>query len=156
MRRLVICLVCVAAFVLPRDAGLFAAELSAKQVVDSIDKAKRVLLKAQQPNGSWKTGDGNDHYPVGYTSLAADGIAQHRNDGWRRRDRRGLELAPAGKKPELTYTYEISLMIQALAAAGDGNRDIPKVLVLAARCDLEESQIREGGQMQARGHTARR
>src|SRR5258708_7686890 len=55
-RRLLICLVCVGALVVPRRGKLAAAELTAKQVVESIDRAKRALLKAQQGDGSWKTG----------------------------------------------------------------------------------------------------
>src|SRR5260370_29066927 len=69
-RRLVTCLACATALILPRGQDLCAADLTAKRVVDSIDKAKQVLLKAQQPDGSWKTGGGNDQYVVGVTSLA--------------------------------------------------------------------------------------
>src|SRR5262245_296876 len=68
--RLMVCVICCMALTLPRGRPLSAAELTGRQVVDSIDKAKRVLLKAQQPDGSWKTGGGNDQYVVGVTSLA--------------------------------------------------------------------------------------
>ncbi len=121
------------------ENNIIAAELSAKQVVDSIDRAKRVLLKAQQGDGSWKTGGGNDQYPVGVTSLALLALL---NTGMTAADpevTRGLNWL---RRQEPAYTYEISLMIQALAAAKDGRRDIAKVLALVH--DLEETQIRQG------------
>jgi len=139
MRRFLICLACAAVLVHRQDSNVFAAELSAKQVVDSIDRAKRVLLKAQQADGSWKTGGGNDQYPVGVTSLALLALL---NTGMTAVDpevTRGLNWL---RRQEPSYTYEISLMIQALAAAKDGRRDIPKVLALVH--DLEETQIRQG------------
>src|SRR5690349_13179576 len=137
--RLVTCIACAAAILLPRGSGLVAADLSAKQVIDSIDKAKRVLLRAQQADGSWKSGGGNDQYAVGVTSLAILALV---NTGMTVADpeiSRGLNWL---RRREPTYTYEISLMIQALAAVKDGIRDIPKVLALVR--DLEETQIRQG------------
>jgi hypothetical protein len=137
--RLVIGVICCAALAVPCGSRLAAAELTGRQVVDSIDKAKRVLLKAQQPDGSWKTGGGNDQYVVGVTSLALLALI---NTGMTPSDpeiQRGLNWL---RRQDPTMTYEISLMIQALAAAKDGGRDIGKVAGLVR--DLEESQIKQG------------
>ncbi|MGE5192988.1 MAG: hypothetical protein ACM3U2_10835, partial [Deltaproteobacteria bacterium] len=137
--RIALSLACAGTLLLPRGAGLSAAELTARQVVDSIDKAKRSLLKAQQPDGSWKTGGGNDQYVVGVTSLAMLALL---NTGMTTSDpeiKRGLDWL---RRQEPTMTYEISLMIQALAAAKDGQRDVGKVASLVR--DLEETQLRQG------------
>src|SRR5262245_51070905 len=138
--RLVMCVIGCAALALSGGTRLSAAELTGRQVVDSIDKAKRVLLKAQQADGSWKTGGGNDQYVVGVTSLALLALI---NTGMTVADpeiQRGLTWL---RRQEPTMTYEISLMIQALAAAKDGNRaDLAKVALLVH--DLEEMQIRQG------------
>jgi len=136
--RLIICLI-AGAILLPRGGNLSAADLSAKQVVDSIDKAKRKLLKAQQRDGSWKTGGGNDQYPVGVTSLALMALLNSGKSVDDAEIERGLNWL---RRQEPSYTYEISLMIQALAAARDGEHDISKVRALAR--DLEEMQIRQG------------
>src|SRR5262249_50247286 len=105
----------------------------------SIEKAKRVLLNAQQADGSWKSGGTYDNYPTGVTSLALLSLI---NTGMTVSDpeiQRGLAWY---RRQEPTMTYEISLMIQALAAAKDGDRDLAKGAVLGH--DLEEMQIRQG------------
>src|SRR5262245_44941144 len=142
IRRLVTCFVCAAVIAQGPGRSLSAAEISAKQVVDSIEKAKRVLLKAQQADGSWKSGGGNDQYPVGVTSLALLALL---NTGMTANDpevARGLNWL---RRQDPSYTYEISLMIQALAAAKDGKKDFGRVAKLAQ--DLEETQIRQAPNM---------
>jgi hypothetical protein len=139
VRRLILCLACAGTLLLPGRGALFAAELTARQVIDSIDKAKRALLKAQQPDGSWKTGGTYDQYPIGVSSLVLLALL---NTGMTVSDpeiKRGLDWL---RRQEPTMTYEISLMIQALAAAKDGQRDVGKVASLVR--DLEETQIRQG------------
>lgn len=140
LRRLAIVLLCMAAIVVPRGNYLAAADLSAKEVLDAIDKAKQTLLKAQKADGGWKAEGGYGNYEVGVTSLALLALI---NTGMTVTDpeiQRGLNWLRNAKVP--TGTYEISLMIQALAAARDGNRDIPKVMTLVR--DLEDMQIRQG------------
>ena len=139
MRRVVIALLCAATIVFARGSPLAAAELSAKRVVDSIDKAKRVLLKAQHADGSWKSGGGNEQYQVGVTSLVLLALL---NTGMTPNDAevaRGLGWL---RRQDPSYTYEISLMIQALAAAKDGKKDLGPVGRLVQ--ELEETQIRQG------------
>src|SRR5579872_3747290 len=137
--RLALCVACAGGVFLPQPISLAAAEISAKQVLDSIERAKRVLLAAQQPDGSWKSGGGNDSYGVGVSSLAMLALI---NTGMTVADppiARGLNWL---RRQEPTMTYEISLMIQALAAAKDGKQDLARVFKLVQ--DLEESQIRNG------------
>lgn len=137
--RLAVCLACIGSLLVPRGAGLRAADISAKQVLDSIDKAKRVLLKSQTADGSWRLGGGGDQFAVGVTSLTLLALL---NTGMTVSDpeiQRGLGWL---RRQEPNMTYEISLMIQALAAAKDGGKDKPKVLSLVR--DLEEMQLRQG------------
>src|SRR5882762_5489346 len=138
--KTLICLACAAALLIPRAGNLRAADLTAKQVVDSIEKAKKALLTGQQQDGSWSSGGGGgDQYRVGISSLVLLSLL---NTGMTVADppvKRGLDWL---RRQEPTSTYEISLMIQALAAAKDGRRDIPKVTMLVR--DLEDSQIRQG------------
>ena len=138
--KTVICLACSTTLLIPRAGELCAAELTAKQVVDSIEKAKKALLTAQQQDGSWSSGGGgNEQYRIGISSLVLLSLL---NTGMTAADppvKRGLDWL---RRQDPGYTYEISLMIQALAAAKDGRRDIPKVTMLVR--DLEDSQIRQG------------
>jgi hypothetical protein len=116
---------------------LAAAEISAPEVLDSIGKARRFLLSAQQPDGSWSTAV--PQHAIGATSLALLALL---NSGMSASDpeiRRGLEWL-RGKKPGMTY--DISLTVQALAAARDGDVDKPTIAALAQR--LAESQIAAG------------
>ena len=139
--RLLICLICAAAIAVPRAGGGALADVSAKQVLDSIEKAKRVLLALQQPDGSWKTGGGwGEQFSVGVSSLALLALL---NTGMTVADveiQRGLTWLRKQQQP--TSTYEISLMVQALAAAKDGKRDIAKVAALVNA--LEDMQVRQG------------
>lgn len=114
-----------------------AQEISSKAVLESIERAKTFLLKAQRADGSWGE-DGSPHR-VGISSLAMLALI---NSGMTVQDKeiqRGLNwLREPAQAP--TLTYEISLMIQAFAAAKDGKRDTAKVLDLVRK--LEESQLR--------------
>ena len=123
-RRPAIVLLCTLALLLPRGRELAAADLSAKEVLDAIDKAKQTFLKAAaRPNGAWKAEGGYANYEVGVTSLALMALI---NTGMSVTDpeiQRGLNWLRTTKPP--SGTYEISLMIQALAAARDGQgRDL--------------------------------
>jgi hypothetical protein len=135
--RLLMFLSCAASFFAPAGRNLVADELAAQDVTRAIDKARTFLLGAQQADGSW-SGAAPQHN-VGASSLAllallntgmtvADPPVQRGFD-WLRRQKPGM-------------TYDISLMIQALAAARDGDADRPRVTDLVER--LEESQIGGG------------
>ena len=140
--RLFTILICALAIVVPRSGAV--ADVSARQVRDSIEKAKRVLLAAQtsggKADGSWTSGGGfSTTHPVGVSSLALLALL---NTGMTVADveiQRGLTWL---RQQQPTNTYEISLMIQALAAARDGKRDIAKVATLVN--ELEDMQVRQG------------
>jgi hypothetical protein len=137
--RLVTCCAVAAVFMSHCSARALPAEMTARQVVDSIEKAKQALLAQQQPNGSWKTSGGADLHEIGDSILALLALL---NTGMTAADpkiERGLNWL-RGQSPSLVY--EISLMIQALAAAKDGKRDLTKIAELAAM--LEDMQIRQG------------
>jgi beta-lactamase regulating signal transducer with metallopeptidase domain len=110
-------------------------EPTLRELRDAIDKAQQALLAEQQPDGAWDTA--KSQYRVGVSSLALlallkTGVAPSNSDV-----RRGLEWLER-QRPRLTY--EISLMIQALAAANDDNPNNVKELAGS----LEEMQIRGG------------
>src|SRR5579863_3850119 len=142
--KLLIVLTCTLAIILPRNQ-LRAEELTARQVSDSIDKAKRHLLQLQDADGSWSRGGGLDDtyggvpYSVGVTSLVMLALT---NAGMTTADREIQRALAWLRSQKPSFTYEIALMIQALAAAKDGVKDLPRVVALVK--DLEELQLRNG------------
>jgi hypothetical protein len=143
MRRplfhLLTCCAVAAAFLLLHPPRSAQAQVTAKQVLDSIEKAKQVLLSQQQPDGSWRTPGGGDLHEIGHTSLTLLALLNTGMTVAHPKIELGLNWL---RKQSPNLTYEISLMIQALAAAKDGKRDYTKVAELAAM--LEDSQIRQG------------
>lgn len=116
-----------------------AQEITSQAVLESIEKAKAYLLKAQRADGSWQ--EETSPFRVGITSLALLALI---NTGMTAQDReiqRGLTWL-RDPRQDPGGTYEISLMIQAFAAAKDGKRDTAKVLGLVRK--LEDSQVRGG------------
>lgn len=118
-------------------------QLTEKAVRDAIDKGKQFLLLQQGDAGLWNTLD----YPVGKTSLSVMTLI---NCGMTLEDepiQRGLKYlrGPREQGDMTAYTYEASLLIMALAAAKDGNRDAGKILNLAQ--NLSNSQVRNGNDL---------
>lgn len=114
------------------------AEITAKQVIDSIERAKRFLIKQQRPDGSWQAG-GGDNYQVGITSLALLALM---NSGMTPQDaevKKGLDFL---RRQNPRLTYEVSLAIMALAAAREKGKDGPLLAKLVNQ--LEEAQLRTG------------
>jgi hypothetical protein len=134
-----LCLSGALMLVLQLDRSLYAAEPPAKAVNAAIESARRVLLKAQEADGSWKQRAGDDEYTIGATSLALMALL---STGTKAADPEAANGLNWLRRQEPVLTKEISLMIQALAAANDGNHDIPKVTALAR--ELEETQVAEG------------
>lgn len=115
-------------------------ELSAKAVLESIERGKAFLLQEQQGDGSW-SGPGKNYTP-GVSCLALMAII---NCGMTANDepvQRGLKYLRSLRAPEPRGTYQTSLMIMALAAAKDGKRDLPLIQSLVER--LEKSQVTTG------------
>jgi Domain of unknown function (DUF4159) len=114
-------------------------EINSQAVLESIERGKSFLLKAQQADGSW-SGE-NSTFDVGVTSLALLALINTGMTTQEKEIQRGLIwLRDPRRDPDMTY--QISLMIQAFAAAKDGKRDTAKVLDLVRK--LEESQLRAG------------
>jgi len=112
---------------------------SAKELLEAIDRAKQFLIKSQQPDGTWNGGGSGDTHTVGVTSLTLLALLKTGMSAADPEIQRGLGWL---RKQQPKSTYEISLMIQALAAANDERRDLPFVTMLAT--ELEEMQISQG------------
>lgn len=120
-----------------------ADELTAEKVLRSIERGVKYLDAAQNADGSWTVETG-DRYKIGVTSLTLLALL---NAGETLDDpavQKGLAFLrdldvndPTDPQPE--YNYEVALMIMALAAAKDGQRDMPRLMALTRR--LEKSQI---------------
>ncbi|MBS0266877.1 MAG: DUF4159 domain-containing protein [Planctomycetes bacterium] len=119
-------------------SSAFSADITAREVVDSIERAKQAILSAQNPEGSWALP--GDQHVIGDSSLALLALL---NAGVPLNDPKvDKGLTWLRNQPSPTLTYEISLMIQVFAAAKDGKRDLPRVTELANT--LVNSQVRGG------------
>ena len=119
-----------------------AQDLEKKDVLRAIEHAKRFLISQQNPDGSWQQGQQLGDYQVGVSALALLSLL---NAGMTVDDTavaKGLRYLRSVKEPQPDRTYEISLMIMALAAAKDGNRDKTRIVMLAHR--LEDGQVQHG------------
>ncbi|HID22890.1 MAG TPA: DUF4159 domain-containing protein, partial [Planctomycetaceae bacterium] len=118
-----------------------AQKVTKQSVLRSIEMAKRFLISRQKANGAWPSGLGGD-YQVGVSSLALLALI---NAGMTVDDppvAKGLRFLRSIKEPEPSRTYEVSLMIMALAAAKDDRRDQARISILAQK--LEQSQVKRG------------
>src|SRR5262245_23403867 len=132
--RLLMFLSCAAFHLAPAARPLFAEELAAQEVARAIDRSRKYLLETQQADGSWSSAA--PQHSVGVSSLALLALL---NSGMTVADppvQRGLDWL---RRQKPAMTYDISLMVQALAAAKDGQADLACVTALVDR--LEESQI---------------
>jgi len=123
-----------------RAGEVSAAELTAREVLTAIEKAKAFLVRNQDGNGSWASQD--DRYGIGVTSLALLALL---NAGMTTDDQPvadALDYLRAIKEPAPMGTYDLSLMIMALATAKDGERDKARILTLAQK--LENGQLQAG------------
>jgi hypothetical protein len=122
-----------------RPLPIRAADLSPKDVRNSIKRAQQFLARSQNRDGSWSLGDGN-LYRAGVSSLTVLALINSGLTTENRTVAKGLEYLRDVKDPG--YTYERSLIISALAAAKAGVKDRAKILALARK--LEDSQITRG------------
>ncbi len=141
--RIGIVLLTCAALLLPADLQkpAVAAGPTADEVRNSIERGKRYLISKQNPNGTWTVG-GVQLWTAGVTSLTLLALL---NCGMTIKDKpieNGINWLRKLPDGEPDTTYEISLMISALVAANDGDRDKARILSLAKR--LEDMQGRSG------------
>jgi len=118
-------------------SSALAADLTAQEVLKSIEQATRYLASVQQADGSWVSGRNLD-YKIGVSSLALLALL---NAGMTPDDppvRNGLKYFRSLSDREMTKTYEISLAIMVLAAAKDGRRDKARIFAWAQK--LEKGQ----------------
>lgn len=128
-------------------------EVSAERVLRAIKLGKRYLAKTQNADGSWEWVGNQRSYSVGVTSLALLALL---NSDMTLEDepvRKALKYLRNVRQSEPDNIYEISLMIMALAAARDGQRDILRIEELARR--LEDAQKIGGPEPGAWGYSAR-
>lgn len=120
-------------------APTLRAEITAEQVLNSIEGGKKFLLEAQNPsNGSW-VDSGNGH-PVGATSLVLLALINSGMSPQEKAIARGLDYLRKAKEP--TQTYDASLLIMVLAAAKEGGTDDARIASLVKQ--LEQSQSSRG------------
>ncbi len=140
VRRLLIVVCAVAAHIV--SSQVTASDLSERSVIDAIVRAKDFLAKMQRVDGSWGAGGGT-RYQVGVTSLALLALSNAKTNNEpphvKGAVKKGYQFLRSAKDPQLTY--EVSLMIMALAAAKD-NRDNARLATLVN--DLEQGQIKRG------------
>ncbi len=116
-------------------------ELTAQQVLTSIERGRRYLLSQQEADGAWRV-DKSRLYEIGITSLALLALI---NSGMTAEDAeiaKGLAFLRNIREPDPDFTYDISLMLMALSAAKDGQRDQIRMQKLVAK--LEKSQTPNG------------
>src|SRR5690606_6102527 len=122
----------------PRAA--VADDLSAAAVLRAIDRAKSFLVSQQQADGSWVADGGN--FPVGVTSLVTLALINGGMSVDERPIQNALKYLRSIREPEPDETYELALMIMALVAANDGQRDRGRLATLTQK--LEDGQIKSG------------
>ncbi|WP_197440036.1 DUF4159 domain-containing protein [Calycomorphotria hydatis] len=132
---------CLAVLVVWGNSSASAQQLSSQRVLRSIDAGTKYLISKQSDDGSWSAGD-QGRFRIGVTSLCMLALL---NSGKSLDDaavRKGLKYLRSVREPEPGMTYEAALMIMALAAAKDGQRDKSRILTIAQK--LENAQVREG------------
>lgn len=146
-RRLSVMLIgAVSLAVLTRPAFAQSKDITAKEVIRSIELGKSYLARQQNDDGSWTVPvNGPSDFTTGVTSLALLSLL---NSGMTLEDRTVQKalgyLRNKVRQPEQPdWIYEIALMAMALEAADDGNRDLVRIQRLADK--LESSQNKGGG-----------
>lgn len=125
----------------PWEAG--AADLSGAQVLEAIERGRRYLVTRQDRDGSWPTDEvGTQEHKEGVAALAVLALC---TSGLTARDaavQRGLTYL-RGPGREADKTYDIALIIMALAAAKDPTRsDLPQITAMAEL--LVRGQLTQG------------
>ena len=119
-----------------------AQDLSAEAVLRSIDRGRDFLISQQRGDGSWVA---DPYGAIGPTSLAVLALINSGMSPDERPLARGLDYLRSIREADFHagwQTYEVSLVIMALAAAKTGARDITQITLLAQA--LENGQIING------------
>lgn len=113
----------------------------AASVERTIEKSKAYLVSRQNRDGSW-TIESVETHSVGISSLALAALIRNGMPVTAEPVRKGLEYLRSIKDPEPRETYDLSLLISALTAAKDQNRDRRRITDLTKRLGM--SQLRSG------------
>lgn len=112
-------------------------DVTPREVYDSIERAKRWLIRQQRADGSWRAQ--GEQYRVGVSSLALLALL---NCGMTPKDpeiQKGLKYLRSVDPLSVTWVYEASLMLQAFATAKDGKTDVARMTQLVTA--LENCQV---------------
>lgn len=123
----------------PACAQEAAPAISAKEVLQAIERGRDYLLGQQRRDGGWDSRVGR--YPLGTTALVTLALL---NAGMTPRDpeiARALEYL-RGRAADAETTYEVSLLCMVFAAARDGQTDRVRLSMLVRK--LESGQLRRG------------
>lgn len=125
----------------PGTASFVHAEedISARQVLTGIKRARRYLVGKQNRDGSWTMDGGALQHRTGVTALAVLALLNSGSDMEDPSIAGGVKFL---REAEPSGTYEIALVASALAAAKDGVRDKGRLLALANK--LQDFQIKAG------------
>ena len=113
-------------------------ELSAR-VITAIQRAQDLLIEKQEGDGSWPASAGASQYPIGVSALAHLALVSSQMTVADPPIQQSLRVLRAAKPRK---TYEISMVIMALAATNDGGRD--KALIFRLADQLEKMQLTKG------------
>lgn len=118
-------------------ATVNAADVTEREVLDSIERAKRFLIQAQEGDGGWSWA-GNAQHRIGVTALATLAMLSAGSSPDSAEMKAALTFLRNQEVP--TETYDSALMLMALAAAKAGPRDRPRIAAIVQL--LERGQIR--------------
>ncbi|MBL8816225.1 MAG: DUF4159 domain-containing protein [Planctomyces sp.] len=110
------------------------------EVKRAIEDGVQSLQRSQEPNGSWKRTDrvGLDDWTIGLTAFSVMALINCDVDVNSPSVQNGLNYLRNLPPRSPTSVYETSLVIMALAAAEQYDKDLPQLRLLAQR--LEETQ----------------
>jgi len=124
--------------------SLAAVDLTAPMVMEAIQRGRQYLISKQERAGTWRPDDiGNNQHQVGVTALGVLALLTSglpANDPNVQRSLKYLRSLPRDK-PE--NTYDMGLVLMALAAAKEpGRSDLAQISLIADR--LAAGQIQRG------------
>jgi len=128
----------IALLVLSRSGVVCGGDVRPQDVIGSIARGRSFLLRSQRPDGSWDVTIRKESQAIAITSFVLQGLISTGMSPSDPEISRGLDwLRDPKRNPK--RTHEIALMIEAFAAARDGDRDHALLADLVRR--LESSEV---------------
>ena len=128
------------------NRGLQAADLSGAAIKDSIERGCKFLISQQAAGGYWEIGSESDR--VGVSSLAVMALLNSGMSPQDERVKRGLNyLRSVSREPGALgnhETYQVSLLIMALAAAKETSVDAVRIAQHAQRIENGQNKAGDG------------